>query len=121
MRIAPVVILGRQDGANPVPPFEHPRPRRACSRGRVWVVEPTTVDHTMLGAAPVPSNEVRVSRRPMRIMMLSWEYPPLVVGGLGRHVHALATSLVTAGHDVTVVTRHALGAPLEEYLEGVRI
>jgi glycogen(starch) synthase len=53
--------------------------------------------------------------------MLSWEYPPLVVGGLGRHVHALATSLVAAGNEVTVVTRHAPGAPLEEYAEGVRI
>ena len=58
---------------------------------------------------------------PLRILMLSWEYPPVVVGGLGRHVHALATSLVTAGHEVTVVTRHAPGAPLEEYAEGVRI
>jgi len=53
--------------------------------------------------------------------MLSWEYPPVVVGGLGRHVHALATALVRAGHRVTVVTRHAPGAPLEEYAEGVRI
>ncbi|MFM7596958.1 MAG: glycogen/starch synthase, partial [Actinomycetota bacterium] len=25
-----------------------------------------------------------------RILHLSWEYPPLVYGGLGRHVHALA-------------------------------
>ena len=56
-----------------------------------------------------------------RVLMLSWEYPPVVVGGLGRHVHALATSLVRAGHRVTVVTRHAPGAPLEEYAEGVRI
>ncbi|WP_203991933.1 glycosyltransferase family 4 protein [Virgisporangium aurantiacum] len=53
--------------------------------------------------------------------MLSWEYPPVVVGGLGRHVHALSTALVRAGHEVTVVTRHAPGAPLEEYAEGVRI
>jgi glycogen(starch) synthase len=53
--------------------------------------------------------------------MLSWEYPPVVVGGLGRHVHALATSLAAAGHEVTVVTRHAAGAPREEYAEGVRI
>ena len=29
----------------------------------------------------------------MRVLMLSWEYPPVVVGGLGRHVHALATQL----------------------------
>jgi glycogen(starch) synthase len=44
-----------------------------------------------------------------------------MVGGLGRHVHALATALVTAGHEVTVVTRHAPDAPLEEVLEGVRV
>jgi glycogen(starch) synthase len=74
----------------------------------------------MLGAAPVQEKDVS-ARRPLRIMMLSWEYPPIVVGGLGRHVHALATSLVTAGHEVTVVTRHAPGAPIEEYLEGVRV
>jgi glycogen(starch) synthase len=54
-------------------------------------------------------------------MMLSWEYPPVLVGGLGRHVHALATALVAAGHEVTVVTRYAPGALREEYAEGVRI
>ncbi|MDI6101529.1 glycosyltransferase family 4 protein [Actinoplanes sp. NEAU-A12] len=61
------------------------------------------------------------SRPVTRILMLSWEYPPLLVGGLGRHVHALATSLVQAGHEVTVVTRHTPGALLEEYTEGVRV
>src|SRR5207302_1859105 len=47
--------------------------------------------------------------------------PPVLVGGLGRHVHALATSLAAAGHEVTVVTRHAADAPLEELREGVRV
>ncbi|WBB99431.1 glycosyltransferase family 4 protein [Solwaraspora sp. WMMA2080] len=56
-----------------------------------------------------------------RILMLSWEYPPVLVGGLGRHVHALSVALANAGHEVTVVTRHATGAPLEEYADGVRI
>jgi glycogen synthase len=58
---------------------------------------------------------------PVRVMLLSWEYPPVMVGGLGRHVHALATSLAADGHHVTVVTRHAEGAPLEELRDGVRI
>ncbi|WP_239075339.1 glycosyltransferase family 4 protein [Planosporangium flavigriseum] len=53
--------------------------------------------------------------------MLSWEFPPVVVGGLGRHVHQLSTALVAAGHEVTVVARHAPGAPLEEYVDGVRV
>ncbi|GAB3939736.1 hypothetical protein GCM10027614_22370 [Micromonospora vulcania] len=59
--------------------------------------------------------------RQLRVLMLSWEYPPVLVGGLGRHVHALSVALAAAGHDVTVVTRHADGAPLEEYADGVRI
>ncbi|AEV87507.1 glycosyl transferase family 1 [Actinoplanes sp. SE50] len=56
-----------------------------------------------------------------RILMLSWEYPPLLVGGLGRHVHALAGALAAAGHEVTVVTRHAPGALVEEHGDGVRV
>ncbi|NYH42125.1 glycogen(starch) synthase [Micromonospora jinlongensis] len=59
--------------------------------------------------------------RQLRVLMLSWEYPPVLVGGLGRHVHALSVALAAAGHEVTVVTRHADGAPLEEYADGVRI
>lgn len=53
--------------------------------------------------------------------MLSWEYPPVVVGGLGRHVHALAVTLTAAGHDVTVVSRYVDGAALDEVVDGVRI
>jgi glycogen(starch) synthase len=45
----------------------------------------------------------------MRVLMLSWEYPPVVVGGLGRHVHALATRLVQLGHEVLVLCRHEAG------------
>lgn len=41
----------------------------------------------------------------VRVLMLSWEYPPLVVGGLGRHVEALSRELAAAGHEMHVVTR----------------
>ncbi|MFV2104376.1 glycosyltransferase family 4 protein [Micromonospora sp. LOL_024] len=61
------------------------------------------------------------SARSQRVLILSWEYPPVLVGGLGRHVHALSVALAAAGHQVTVVTRHADGAPLEEHLDGVRV
>jgi len=57
----------------------------------------------------------------VRIQHLSWEYPPLVYGGLGRHVHALAEAQAAAGHDVTVVTQHVDGAPLDERVGGVRV
>ena len=45
----------------------------------------------------------------MRILMVSWEYPPVVVGGLGRHVHHLATALAAAGHEVVVLARRPMG------------
>lgn len=53
--------------------------------------------------------------------MLSWEYPPLVVGGLGRHVEALARELVAAGHVVDVVTRGEKDEVVDELLDGVRV
>ena len=40
----------------------------------------------------------------MKILMLTWEYPPRVVGGLSRVVHDLSHRLIKDGHEVTVVT-----------------
>lgn len=57
----------------------------------------------------------------MRVLMLSWEFPPRLVGGLGRHVDALTRSLVDAGHEVHVVTRTHPDAPPEERRGGLRV
>jgi glycogen synthase len=63
----------------------------------------------------------------MRVLMLSWEYPPVVVGGLGRHAHALATALAAAGHEVVVLARRPTSTDatthptLDEVVEGVRV
>ena len=63
----------------------------------------------------------------MRILMVSWEYPPVVVGGLGRHVHHLATALAADGHDVVVLSRQPFGTDpashptADEIREGVRV
>lgn len=43
--------------------------------------------------------------------MVSWEYPPVMYGGLGRHVHALSAALVAAGHEVVVLTQAPTGTP----------
>jgi len=43
----------------------------------------------------------------MRVLHLAWEYPPAVVGGLGRHVHALARAQAANGHEVIVITQAA--------------
>jgi glycogen(starch) synthase len=53
--------------------------------------------------------------------MLSWEYPPLVVGGLGRHVEALCRELVRAGHEVQVVTRGEKDELVDERVDGVHV
>jgi glycogen(starch) synthase len=59
--------------------------------------------------------------RAVRVLLLSWEYPPLVVGGLGRHVEALARELAAAGHDVRVVTRGDEPAATDAVVDGVRV
>lgn len=54
----------------------------------------------------------------MRILMLSWEYPPHIVGGLGAHVGALAPALVRAGIEVQVVTPRWSGGEPIEFVQG---
>ncbi len=44
-----------------------------------------------------------------RVVHLSWEYPPVVYGGLGRHVQALAAAQAARGDEVTVVTQAPSG------------
>lgn len=57
----------------------------------------------------------------MRILMLSWEYPPRIVGGLGRVVHDLSHRLIKDGHDVTVVTYKDGNVPYFENDGGVKV
>ncbi len=57
----------------------------------------------------------------MRALILSWEYPPLIEGGLARHVQKLSEALVTAGVEVHVLTRGREESPPEEVANGVAI
>lgn len=50
----------------------------------------------------------------IRVMMLSWEYPPRIVGGISPHVYELSRELVKAGVEVHVVTKATPQAPDEE-------
>jgi glycogen synthase len=61
-----------------------------------------------------------VSRHP-RVLILSWEYPPLIEGGLARHVRKLAETLAFQGLDVQVLARGREEDPLEEEAGGVLI
>ena len=57
----------------------------------------------------------------MRVLMLSWEYPPHLVGGLGRHVENLSKHLASQGEDVTVLTFTDGSSLLREMVDGVRV
>ncbi len=46
-----------------------------------------------------------------RVLLLSWEYPPVIEGGLARHVRKLAEALVRQGVAVDVLTRGVGDAP----------
>ena len=50
----------------------------------------------------------------MRVIMLSWEYPPKIVGGLSRHVYDLSHALAASGVKVDVITADHPDAPAEE-------
>jgi glycosyltransferase involved in cell wall biosynthesis len=50
----------------------------------------------------------------MRVLLLSWEYPPHIEGGLGRHVAELAPALARQGVDVHVIT--PVGEPTVDQL-----
>ncbi len=57
----------------------------------------------------------------MKILMLSWEYPPRVVGGIARVVHDLSHRLYQDGHEVTVVTYRDGDVPYFENDKGVNV
>jgi len=50
----------------------------------------------------------------MRVMMLSWEYPPRIVGGISPHVFELSQELQRKGIEVHVITKETPNAPDEE-------
>ncbi|HJQ02210.1 MAG TPA: glycosyltransferase family 4 protein [Jatrophihabitans sp.] len=57
----------------------------------------------------------------MRVLIVSWEFPPLLVGGLGRHVGELVPELVKLGHDVRVLTRGRGPQPSIEQVAGCTV
>src|SRR3954452_8135488 len=58
----------------------------------------------------------------MRVLILSWEYPPIVAGGLARHVRKLSEGLAReAGVEVHVLTRGSRTTPQYEVMDGVHV
>ena len=57
----------------------------------------------------------------MKILMLTWEYPPRIVGGIARVVHDLSKRLIKDGHEVYVVTYKEGDVPYYEDDKGVQV
>lgn len=62
-----------------------------------------------------------LKRCQLKILMLCWEYPPNVAGGLSRHVHGLSVQLAKLGHEVHLLTAGNGNLPSFERFEGVNI
>jgi glycogen(starch) synthase len=58
---------------------------------------------------------------PARVLILSWEYPPIVEGGLSRAVRKLSEGLVGQGVEVHVLTRGGGRLAAEEDRHGVTV
>ncbi|KSU63697.1 hypothetical protein AS034_05485 [[Bacillus] enclensis] len=80
---------------------------------------------------PLPSDELleipgskksaQIADKQDAVLILSWEYPPNIIGGLSRHVYDLANNLVKKGKQVHVLTARSKDAVAYETLEGVTI
>ena len=54
-------------------------------------------------------------------MMLTWEFPPRIIGGISTHVYHLSRALVEKGTPVRVITCDFPNAPAEEIIDGVSV
>ena len=59
-------------------------------------------DDRLPAHATDPTGSVRRAVSAARVLILSWEYPPIVEGGLARHVRKLSEQLVRDGVEVHV-------------------
>ena len=59
--------------------------------------------------------------RELTVMMLTWEFPPRIIGGISPHVYNLSKSLAKNGVKVYVVTCDFPGAPQHEVIDGVEV
>jgi glycogen synthase len=72
--------------------------------------------------SPLDNREKTIlNKRKMSLLILCWEYPPNVIGGLSRHVHGLSVQLAAQGHNIHVLTAGNGELPLFERKEQVNI
>ncbi|MBD2313023.1 glycosyltransferase family 4 protein [Desertifilum sp. FACHB-1129] len=57
----------------------------------------------------------------MKILVLAWEFPPRIVGGIARHVAELYPELAKLGHEIHLLTVEFGEAPLYERVDGIAV
>jgi len=57
----------------------------------------------------------------MKILVLAWEFPPRIVGGIARHVSELYPEIVKLGHEIHLLTVEFGQAPAYEVVDGIRV
>jgi glycosyltransferase involved in cell wall biosynthesis len=57
----------------------------------------------------------------MKILVLAWEFPPRLVGGIARHVAELYPEIVKLGHEIHLLTVEFGLAPKYEMVEGIHV
>ncbi|MEM3055033.1 MAG: glycogen/starch synthase, partial [Candidatus Bathyarchaeia archaeon] len=57
----------------------------------------------------------------LKVMMLTWEFPPRIIGGISPHVYYLSKSLTKNHAKVYVITCDFPGAPKHETVDGVEV
>ena len=57
----------------------------------------------------------------LSVLMLTWEFPPRIIGGISSHVYGLSTALAKRNITVHVVTCDFPGAPENEQVGGVMV
>lgn len=65
--------------------------------------------------------DIAINKEQLKILMLCWEFPPNVIGGLSRHVFGLSVHLAQIGHEVHVLTAGNGNLPSDEIIEGVYV
>ena len=57
----------------------------------------------------------------MKILVLAWEFPPRIVGGIARHVGELYPEIVKLGHEIHLITVEFGSTPNYEIVDGIHI
>jgi glycosyltransferase involved in cell wall biosynthesis len=57
----------------------------------------------------------------MKILVLAWEFPPRIIGGISRHVAELYPQIVIRNHEVHLITVEVEGSVNSEVIEGIHV